>query len=74
LFSEENIKNLRPEEVEYDEQQNEWQIMIEFSRPWQRDNLGLPRFIPDSERSYIIIRISEKTGNVICIAVCAIIP
>jgi hypothetical protein len=67
LFSEENIKNIGLEEVEYDEQKNEWQITIGFSRPWQRDNLELPRFIPDAARSYKIIRISEKTGSVISV-------
>ena len=67
LFSEENIKNLGLEEVEYDDQKNEWQITVGFSRPWQRDDLGLPRFIPNATRSYKIIKISEKTGNVISV-------
>lgn len=61
VFADEQIFNLGLEEVKFNDQGHIWEITIGFSRNWSRNAL-----LPGSdERSYKIVRVREKNGEVI---------
>ena len=65
LFVGEQITNVGLEEVEFDDRSNDWMITIGFSRPWDQKN-SLTAMIGEGrpDRSYKIIRLSDKNGRV----------
>ena len=64
IFSEENVKNIGLEEIEFDERNNLWKITIGFHRPWQeRENL-LSSFEKKLFRDYKVVTVDNETGEV----------
>jgi hypothetical protein len=69
LFAPENMTNLGLEEVEFDEAAGEWRVTVGFSRPWDAMG-GLAAALAhqsNARRSYKVVRISERTGNVVSV-------
>jgi hypothetical protein len=68
LFAEENFSDLGLEEVSLDEQADQWVVTLGFARPWERAATGfLAAVQPGSKprRSYKVVRISDKTREVV---------
>lgn len=69
LFSEEDIRNLGLEEVEFNEEAKEWLITLGFSRPWNEpeslNNIAraVAQLRSDQllQRSYKVVRISDDS-------------
>ena len=65
LFAEEEINNLGLEEVEFYEGEQIWSVTVGFSRPWELpSNTFLASLAKPSDRSYKIVRIDDKAGQV----------
>lgn len=65
LFAEEEINNLGLEEVEFSEGEQIWSVTVGFSRPWELpNNTILAALAKPSDRSYKIVRIDDKAGQV----------
>lgn len=68
LFAEEDPMNVGLEEIEFDDKKQEWDVTIGFSRPWNisRNALsGLTGETPPAGRSYKIVRIRDKDGQMV---------
>lgn len=72
LFEHEQLSNLGLEEVEMDDDLQEWIVTVGFSRPWDyppksalEEISGNRRRPP--QRSYKIVRISDRSGNVLSV-------
>jgi hypothetical protein len=69
LFSDEHVKNIGLEEVEFDEGAGVWNITVGFSRPWDDENpiTAQFRFSQQMKRDYKIVRISDGEQKVLSI-------
>lgn len=69
IFGQEGYQGLGLEEVDFDDPTNTWEITIGFFRPMphQPNNVIGQMLRYASERSYKIVRISDKTGKVISV-------
>ena len=66
LFADEQIQHVGLEEVKFDNIARVWNITIGFSRPWNRSALQI---VPNqAHRSYKIVRINDKDGEVMSVA------
>lgn len=64
LFSEEQIRNVGLEEVEFDEAAKEWRVTVGFQRPW--DTTGaIPKVVFGEARSYKVVCLRDADGQVI---------
>jgi hypothetical protein len=66
LFSEEQIRNVGLEEVEFDETSKEWLVTVGFARSWD-ERSGLEKAMIGVHRSYKVIRLSNVDGHVISV-------
>jgi hypothetical protein len=66
LFAEENIQQLRLEEVEFDEAGAVWRVTIGFSRPWSRTGL-LASELLNPPRAYKVVQMRDEDGQVISV-------
>jgi hypothetical protein len=66
LFSEEQIRNVGLEEVEFDETSREWLVTVGFARSWD-ERSGLEKAMIGVRRSYKVIRLSNVDGHVISV-------
>ena len=74
LFSDEQIRNIGLEEVEFDETAGVWNVTVGFSRPWDDHETpmdaslnafrGLARRL---KRDYKIVRISDEGQKVLSV-------
>ena len=64
LFADEGITNIGLEEVEFGSTSNCWRITIGFSRPWDRKNSLTAALGAVVSRSYKVIRINDRSGEV----------
>ena len=71
LFANEGVEHLGLEEVEFDDSEKAWIVTVGFSRPWDRVRapnamtaLMNPMALP---RSYKIVRIDDKAGQVVSV-------
>ena len=67
LFADEHIQHGGLEEVKFNQGANVWDITIGFSRPWDRSTLG-PIIPNPAHRSYKMVRINDKDGEVMSVA------
>jgi hypothetical protein len=70
LFAEEGIKNLGLEEVEFDENEQAWQVTIGFLRPWDAPPSPLATLAGQNShgrRAYKVIRIANADGRVLSV-------
>jgi hypothetical protein len=68
LFAEESVTDLGLEEVSLDEQTGQWMVTLGFARPWDRAATGFLTAIQQASnprRSYKVVRISDKTREVV---------
>ena len=65
LFSNEQIRNLGLEEVEFNESEHAWLITLGFTRPWDQANFASKLGMLEP-RTYKIIRISDD-GSVVSV-------
>ena len=65
LFEGEPLMNVGLEEVEFDDDANEWEITISFSRDWNRTSPFFPSKDEVSQQRYFkLIKIDDETGEV----------
>ena len=62
LFDGENITDIGLEEVVFNDDSDNWNITIGFSRPWDTRNNVVAALRP--RRSYKVISIDDNTGRV----------
>jgi hypothetical protein len=66
VFSDEQIKNVGLEEVEYLDQSEEWHITLGFDRPRELPGSGgVLQSLLNYKRSYKVLRISDKTRQIL---------
>jgi len=66
LFSEEQIRNIGLEEVEFDDTSKVWLVTVGFARPWE--NAGFLASAGLAEpRSYKEVRLSDADGQVLSV-------
>ena len=67
LYVQEQVSDLGLEEVEFDEHSGEWRVTVGFARPWEKQSNNLftstLRTTP-LQRSYKVVSISDKTGEI----------
>jgi hypothetical protein len=66
LFSEEQIRNVGLEEVEFDDTSHEWLVTIGFARSWD-ERSGLEKAMIGLSRSFKVVRLSDSDGRVISV-------
>ena len=66
LFADEAIDNVGLEEIELGDDRQFWEVMVGFSRPWDRGGLMRRTIVGQTglRRSYKILRIDNASGNV----------
>jgi len=71
VFKSENPENIGLEEVILNEHENIWEVTIGFSRPWDYPKAGLVTGLQpqNPKRQYKIVRIDNKSGEVISIKI-----
>ena len=62
LYDEENIKDIGLEEVVFNNESENWNITIGFSRPWDTRNTVVAAL--HLRRSYKVVKIDNSTGRV----------
>lgn len=70
VFQDESPKNIGLEEIEFDERDNEWDVTLGFSRPWDSRGTVLATAMgaePPSKRTYKVVRISNADGRMLAI-------
>lgn len=70
VYSNENIRNVGLEEIDYDDSKGIWYVTIGFSRPWDAPfNTLAALAIQDasSKRTFKTLRISDATRKVLSI-------
>jgi hypothetical protein len=68
LFADESLSDLGLEEVSLDEEREQWLVTVGFARPWDKAASGFAAALQtglNPRRSYKIVRISDKTKEVI---------
>jgi hypothetical protein len=68
LFAEENVTDLGLEEVSLDDHTDQWVVTLGFARPWDRAAMGFLAAMQQASslrRSYKVVRISDKTREVV---------
>lgn len=66
LFSEEHVRNLALEEVEFDEPNGVWLVTIGFARPWATTST-LAQVLAPEPRAYKVVRLLDLDGRVISV-------
>lgn len=64
LFADEGVTNIGLEEVEFESTSYSWRITIGFSRPWDHKNPLTAALGAVVSRSYKVIRINDRSGEV----------
>ncbi len=64
LFADEGVTDIGLEEVEFESTSNSWKITIGFSRPWDHKNRLIATLEGVVPRSYKVIRINDRSGEV----------
>jgi hypothetical protein len=67
VFADEGISDVGLEEVEFNDQAEEWRVTIGFSRAWDKQSPFALAPAAARPRSYKVLRISDKTGDIISV-------
>ena len=68
LFGDEGIEYMGLEEVDFDDDEQQWNITIGFSRPWdQPKSMAAALGQEPLKRSYKVVRINDADGDVLSI-------
>jgi hypothetical protein len=68
LFEEENVDDIRLEEIRFDDRLDCWMITIGFERPRRVSVNGLALDLESGRRDYKVVSISDATGKTIAIS------
>ena len=68
LFKDEGIEYMGLEEVEFDDEEQHWNITIGFSRPWdQPKSMAAALGQEPLKRSFKVVRINDASGEILSI-------
>lgn len=77
LFESEGATNIGLEELEYDDENDAWNVTVGFSRLWDRPSLGVVEAVrvagagidprPTPRRTYKIVSLAKDDGKLISI-------
>lgn len=68
LFAEENVEDIRLEEIRFDDRLDCWMITIGFERPRRVSINGIGVDLGRGQRDYKIVSISDKTGKTVAVS------
>ena len=71
VFSNEKPTNIGLEEITFDESDDNWNVTIGFSRPWDYQVVGIVAGLQPKQpiRQFKIVTVSNKDGKVIAIKI-----
>lgn len=69
VFAQEQVADLGPEEVEFDEARGAWLVTLGLSRPWDQAQSPLARLAGDPalRRSCKVVTIAHQSGKVLSV-------
>ena len=76
LFKDEDPRNIGLEELQFDEEDEVWDVTVGFSRPWDEPRLGaLAEMLTESKasprpalrRTYKVVSLAKRDGRLIAI-------
>lgn len=67
ILSEEGLTNLGLEEVQFNDNDNTWEVTLGFSRPWNSVRNALTTVAGDGapRRVYRVVRIQDRDGQIL---------
>jgi hypothetical protein len=67
ILSEEGLTNLGLEEVQFNDNDNTWEVTLGFSRPWNSVQNALTKLTGDEtpRRVYRVIRVQDRDGRIL---------